>query len=163
MLSPLLFNRVLDIVMRKSTSHKRGIRWDLQDEFEDLDYADNICLLSRSFSNMQSKLNLIRETAVIAGLKINICKPNILRLNANAERKFLIYAKEIDDVESSCELGSIIDKSGGSLADVASCINKARNAFAQFNHVRKSKISRRTQIKIFNCNVKSTLLYGCKT
>ena len=66
----------------------------------------------------------------IAGLKINIRKTNTLRLNANGERKFLINGKEIDNVKSFCYLGSITEKSGGSLADVASHINKARNTFA---------------------------------
>ena len=55
-------------------------------------------------------------------------------------------------------------KSSFMIPDVASRINKARNAFAQLNPVWKSSnISRRTQIKIFNYNVKSTLLYGCET
>ena len=48
--------------------------------------------------------------------------------NVKAERKYLIYGKEIDDVESYCYLGTKIDKSGGSSADVASRLNKAQNA-----------------------------------
>ena len=79
---------------------------------------------------MQSKLNLISEIAKIAGLKINTRKTNTLRLNANAERKFLMYGKEIHDVVSFCCLDNIIDKSDGLLADIASDINKERNAFA---------------------------------
>ena len=103
---------------------------------------------------MQYKLNLICKTAKKAGLKINIRKTNTLRSNANVERKFLIYSKEIDDLEFFCYLGSITDKFGGSSADVASSINKARNAFAQLNFVWKSfNISRRTKIKIFYSNV----------
>ena len=37
-------NCVLDVVMQKSTSHRRGITWGLQDRLEDLDYADYICM-----------------------------------------------------------------------------------------------------------------------
>ena len=49
-------------------------------------------MLAKSFfSDMQSILNLISETAKIAELKINIRKTNIHRLDANADRKFLIY------------------------------------------------------------------------
>ena len=40
-------------------------------------------LARHSFLDMQSKLNLISETAKIGGLKINIHKINALRLNAN--------------------------------------------------------------------------------
>ena len=72
-------------------------------------------------------------------------------MNANAERKFLIYGKKIDNVESFCYLGSIVNKSCNSSAEVPGHINKARNAFAQLNHVWKSSnISRRINIKIFN-------------
>ena len=42
----------LDVVMQKSTSHRRGFTWGLQDRLDDLDNADYICLLSHSFSDM---------------------------------------------------------------------------------------------------------------
>ena len=48
----------------------------------------------------QAKLNLISETSITAGLKINIRKTNTLQLNDNAVRKVLIYGKEITDVGS---------------------------------------------------------------
>ena len=59
-LLPLLFNCVLDVVMSKSAIHTIGFTRGLQDRLEDLDYTDDICLLSHSFSDMQSKLNLPR-------------------------------------------------------------------------------------------------------
>lgn len=46
-LSPLLFNLVLDAVLRKSNIEERDIRWKLTNRLEDLDYADNSCLLSQ--------------------------------------------------------------------------------------------------------------------
>ena len=98
--SPLLFNCVLDVMMQKSTNHRRGITLGLQDRLEDLAYADDMCFLSHSFSDMQSKLNLISETVKIARMKSNIRKTNTISLNVNTERKFLIYGKEIDNVES---------------------------------------------------------------
>ena len=41
-LSPLLFNFVLDTALRKANDTQRGIRWTLTDRLEDLDYADDI-------------------------------------------------------------------------------------------------------------------------
>lgn len=67
---------------------------------------------------MQSKINLISETAKIVGLKIHIHKI----------KTYLIYDK--GDMESFCYLDSIIVKSGGSSADAARRIN---NAFAKNN------------------------------
>lgn len=44
-LSPLLFNIVLDLVMRRSSMNECVIRWGMYGLLEDLDYADDICLL----------------------------------------------------------------------------------------------------------------------
>ena len=62
----------------------------MQDRLEGLDYADDICLLSHSVSDMQPKLDLVSETAKLAELKMNSHKTETLRMNANAERKLLI-------------------------------------------------------------------------
>lgn len=163
-LSPLLFNCVLDVVMNKATSHRRGITWGLQGRLEDLDYADDICLLTHTFSDMQSKLSLVQETASYVGLKINIGKTKTMRININNEQRLFVQNQPLDDVELFCYLGSILDKSGGSKADISSRINKARQSFGQLKSVwNSSYISRRTKLNIFNSNVKSTLLYGCET
>jgi hypothetical protein len=46
-LSPTIFLIMLDSVMRKTTQHKqREIQWDLTCKLENLDFADNICLLA---------------------------------------------------------------------------------------------------------------------
>jgi hypothetical protein len=61
LLSPLLFLVVLDKVLRARLDGKaRGTRWKLKETLEDLDYADDICLLSHSQVHMQSKLNNLR-------------------------------------------------------------------------------------------------------
>jgi hypothetical protein len=47
MLSTLPFLVAIDWVMRDSTrDQERGIRWRLEDKLDDLDYADDLCLIS---------------------------------------------------------------------------------------------------------------------
>jgi hypothetical protein len=47
LLSSLLFLLLMDKVMRAATAGSvRGITWKLTQTLEDLDYADDICLLS---------------------------------------------------------------------------------------------------------------------
>ena len=55
-LSPLLFNIVLDTALSKANDTQRGIRWTLTDRLEDLDYADDICLLAYIFNDIRTKL-----------------------------------------------------------------------------------------------------------
>jgi hypothetical protein len=73
LLSPLLFLVVTDKVMRAATAGSvRGITWKLTQTLEDLNYADDICLLSHKFVHMQDKVNYLQQESIKAGLKINI-------------------------------------------------------------------------------------------
>ena len=51
-LSPLLFAIVLDVIMSQLTLHKRGIVWSFTRHLEDLDFADDMCLLPQKFTDM---------------------------------------------------------------------------------------------------------------
>jgi len=51
---------------------QRGIQWSMKERLEDLDYADDICLLVQSFSDMEEKLKRLKEEAESADLCINI-------------------------------------------------------------------------------------------
>jgi hypothetical protein len=65
----------MDKVMRAVTAGSaRGITWKLTQILEDLDYADDICLLSHKFVHMQDKINDLQQESIKAGLKINIGK-----------------------------------------------------------------------------------------
>ncbi|CAF4944224.1 unnamed protein product [Pieris macdunnoughi] len=69
LLSPLLFLVVLDGIMHRTHQNKRrGIKWGLTNILEDLDYADELCLLSHTHRDMQSKLNDLEREARFAGL-----------------------------------------------------------------------------------------------
>jgi hypothetical protein len=71
LLSPLLFIVVMDKVMRAVTAgNVRGVTWKLTQTLEDLDYADDICLLSHKFEHMQDKINYLQQESIKAGLKI---------------------------------------------------------------------------------------------
>ena len=53
-LSPTLFLLILDRVMKRVKGlRKRGIQWSMKERLEDLDYADDICLLTQRFCDMK--------------------------------------------------------------------------------------------------------------
>lgn len=163
-MSPLLFNIVLDVVMKTATNNTKGISWGLIGQLGDLEYADDICLLSHKFSDMTEKIRKLEEVAGNAGLKINCGKTRSMRLNATCDQAFFINGSSIEDVNSFCYLGSIIDGKGGSSNDIMNRINNAKRSYGALSPVWNSTyISRKTKIKIFNSNVKTTLLYGCET
>ena len=70
MMSRFLFLLCLDWVTRKATASKRrGIRWNFTTVLEDLDFADEISLLSSKFNNLQKKTGRLAEEAVRVGTK----------------------------------------------------------------------------------------------
>uniref|UniRef100_A0A034VWX2 LINE-1 reverse transcriptase-like protein n=1 Tax=Bactrocera dorsalis TaxID=27457 RepID=A0A034VWX2_BACDO len=163
-LSPLLFNLVLDLAMRQACANNRGISWGLSGSLEDLDYADDICLLSHKYSHISVKLEAVSDIAAQTGLKINIAKTKFMRINTTETPNIQIAGTCLEEVDEFCYLGSIISKNGGSTADIRNRISKGRAAFGMLDKVwRSTHISIRTKLKIFDSSVKSVVLYGCET
>ena len=63
---------VPDWTTRKTTSDKpRGIQWNFFSYLEDLDFADDLAILSTNRSNLQEKIALLKTYAKQTGLHIN--------------------------------------------------------------------------------------------
>ena len=81
-LSPILFNITLDYIMRHTTQNVRhGIQWTMFSQIEDLDYADDIALLSTNARHLQQKAHVLNENAKKAGLHSNMKKTKVMHLN----------------------------------------------------------------------------------
>ena len=62
LLSPLLFLIAIDWTMERSTEHHHtGIHWYLFSQLEDLDFADDLALLSETHKHMQQKTERFQE------------------------------------------------------------------------------------------------------
>ena len=163
--SPFLFLLAIDWVMKTATAHRRdGIQWTLLEQLDDLDFADDLALLSHSHQQMQAKTTQIAATSLQTGLKIHEGKTKILKVNARSENPIVLHGKDLVEVEAFTYLGSIIDTKGGTDADVRARIGKARGVYMQMRNIWKSRaVSTHTKIRLFNSNVKSVLLYGAET
>ncbi|PIK45536.1 hypothetical protein BSL78_17607 [Apostichopus japonicus] len=81
-MSGFLFLLVIDWMMRETTKdNNTWIRWQMTSKLEDLDFADDVALLSSSHSQMQKKTNSITGLASRVGLKVNKKKTKIMRMN----------------------------------------------------------------------------------
>jgi hypothetical protein len=79
-----MFLAVIDAVMHNvNRDRRRGIRWGLFDRSEDLDFADDLCLLSEAHREMQAKLGDLTKEAGKVGLAFNVKKTKTLRVNTN--------------------------------------------------------------------------------
>ena len=151
--------------MRKTTEkYWDGILWTLTTRLEDLDFADDIALLTHTHQSMQSKLTRLAKISMQTGLRIRKSKTKVTRVNTRNADKIELDGEEIDDVEDFVYLGSKISRDGGSDRNIKVRIGKARTAFTiQAPVWRSNVISRKTKLRIFNTNVKTVLLYGYET
>ena len=164
LLSPFLFLLAIDWIMKNSAEGRDGIQWTLNEHLNDLDYADDIGLLSTNRDQMQRKTDRVDNMSKKLGLHINIAKTKILRINAMSQDSIFLNGTDLEDVEDFVYLGSKIDEKGGTELDIKARTNKARSAFASLNKIwNAGTLSTRTKLRIFNSNVISVLLYGAET
>ncbi|VDO62373.1 unnamed protein product [Schistosoma margrebowiei] len=151
--------------MKTSTSEgKHGIQWTAQNQLDDLDFADDLALLSHEHEQMQIKTASVTAVSVSVGLNIHKGKTKFLKYNTENSNPITLDGETLEDVESFPYLGSIIDEQGGSDADVKAGIGKARVAFPQLKNIWNSKqLSTNIKVRIFNTNVIAVLLYGAET
>ena len=116
-MSGFLFCLVLDWVMRNSVQGKNtGIRWKFMSKLEDLDFADDIALISSKINDIQAKTTAAKKWAVKAGLKFNIWKIKSMRLNTKIDRPIRIDGQELEDVDEFTYLGSKYTKKDKTLS-----------------------------------------------
>ena len=165
LLSPFLFLLAIDWVMKTSTQQKRnGIQWTLWDQLDDLDFADDLALLAHTQQQMQEKTNIVAATSASMGLNIHKGKSKILKVNATSTSPIMLEGEALEEVDSFVYLGSVVDKQGGTDADVKIRIGKARAAFQQLKNVWVSNnLGSKLKVRIFNAMVKPVLLYGAET
>ena len=82
-MSGLPFIIVINWVLCRTTEGK-GIRWTLTSVLEDLDYADDIVLLSHLSSDMQDKIERPNLFARQVGLNINTQKTKVMAVSTAA-------------------------------------------------------------------------------
>ncbi|VDO55864.1 unnamed protein product [Schistosoma margrebowiei] len=133
-------------------------------QLNDLDFADDLALLSQTQQQMQEKMTSVAAASAAIGLYIHKGKSRILRYNTECTIPITIDGEALEDVKTFTYLGSIMDEHGGSDADVRAWIGKARAAYLQLRNIWNLKqLSANTKVKIFNTNVKTVLLYGAET
>ena len=123
-----------------------------------------MALLSHTQQQMQEKTSTIATNSARLGLNIHRGKSKVMRVNSANAAPIILEGEALEEIEEFTYLGSIVNKQGGTDADVRVRIGKARVAYLQLKNIWSAKdLAITTKIKIFNSNVKSVLLYGAET
>ena len=91
----------------------RGIRWTLFDMLEDLDFMDDLALLSHTHQHMQEKTHHLSKFGQQVGLQISKRKTEIMTLNVNAPALVLLDDQTLPSTEKLTYLGSAVRQDGG--------------------------------------------------
>ncbi|VDP66926.1 unnamed protein product [Schistosoma curassoni] len=114
--------------MKTLTSEgKRGIQWTAQNQLDDLDFTDDLALLSHTHEQIQIKIASVAAVSASVGLNMHKGETKVLKYNTENSNPITLDGETLEDVESSTYLGSIIDEQEGSDADVKVRISKARD------------------------------------
>ena len=118
-ISGLLFLIVMDWIMTKTVENdNNGIRWNFTTVLEDIDFADNVALLSSTKTHIQKKVDHLNKHSKAIGRKTSIKKTKLMRYNARDQTSVSIDGKDVEDVDSFTYLGAIVNKTGGAEQDI---------------------------------------------
>ena len=82
------------------------MQWTHCSQVHNLDFADDIGLLSHNYKHAQDKIQLLATTQEMTALTIKRSKTKAMRINSAMEEPIKLNNKAIEDVSSSTYLGS---------------------------------------------------------
>ncbi|KAL0159452.1 hypothetical protein M9458_043177, partial [Cirrhinus mrigala] len=92
-----------------------GIQWTLWKQLDDLEFADDLALLSHRQQQMQEKINVVAFMSSQVGLNIHKDKTKILKVNTTTTEPVTLNGIPLKEVQPFTYLGSIIDQSKSGL------------------------------------------------
>jgi hypothetical protein len=126
LLSPFVFLLAIDWVMKAFTTQKQN---DMQGipctQHVDLDFADDLALLSYNQQQMQEKTSTVVENSKLIDLNVHRGKGKALKVNTASTTSIKLDVEALEEVESFTYLGSIVDKQGETDDDIKIKIGKA--------------------------------------
>ena len=121
---------------------------------EDLNYADDIGLLSIKHQDAQQNAERLSKIANTIGLKVNTKKTQVLRKNTRVNDPVMINGTYLQDADDFTYFSTKVTTSGDCDQEINIRICKANQAFAILKRVwRMTNFSVHTKIKIFRSNV----------
>ena len=94
------------ILCRALDGKKRGLTWRVQESLEDMEYADDVCLVSYKHEHMCRKLDDLWKESKKAGLEINSSKTEEICVNTIVKQGLRLNGEDIKRSSDFCYLGS---------------------------------------------------------
>ena len=131
----------------------------------DLEYADDVVLLSEDPGSLQDLLCSLDKSAAMFGMRFAPPKCKMMLQDwVGVTPNLSIKGQFIERVDKFTYLGSCITPDGSIAEELSSRIQKARLAFSNLHHLwRRNDIKLSTKGRVYSAAVRSVLLYGSET
>ena len=174
-LAPFLFVIVLDYALRRAiegreeelgfTLHPRRSRRVGAESICDLDFADDIVLLSNEIEQAKQLVHSVEAECVLVGLRLNAVKTKVMFFNTDVQTLHSMDGTEIKQAltdtgdQDFIYLGSWCTKD----RDIRTRKALAWKSLHKLNKVWSSDMSRKIKINLFRATTETILLYGSST
>ena len=168
-LAPYLFVICLDYVLRTSADAHKKLGFTLskarskrypEEKITDVDYADDLAIITDNVANAVKLLHEIEDAACSIGLYVNADKTKFINYNNNNDTIKTLTGKDIKNVNEFVYLGSNI---ASTEKDVDTRLGKAWGALNGLGKIWKSDLSLDIKCIFFRAIVESVLIYGATT
>ena len=164
-LSPFLFLLVIDYIMKRAVKDRSlGVEWSGGNRLADLDFADDIALLSCTHTGLQEMTNELGKYGEKVGLRISCEKTKGMIIGEHQYPPITIGSHCIEYVENFQYLGSYISRAGETEVDVRARIGKAAATFERLRPIwRSGAISKNLKMRLYQSIVLPTTIYASET
>ena len=163
-LSPLLFNLVLEKVVRALENVRGGV--DLGGIIKNQGYADDINLLGETREDVRRLCGELLIMARRVGLEVNEDKTEYLVMSRNRvdEGPLEVDGMRFRNVTEFRYLGSTVTSDNDINYEVAARIQSANRCLFSLNDILRSRhLSRRAKLLAYNTVIRPIVTYGCET
>ena len=166
-LSPLLFNIVLDKIIKKWENQVKGIQlgktYANKTIIKCLAFADDLVILSNNRQEAQEALELLHEISAKTGLQISYEKTQFMERKKSIQSMHTKYGV-VKRVEKFKYLGEFIQIGGSNKASNVERAEKLQKAYKlTWTHYNKRNISRKAKLRHYNTVVLPEALYASET
>jgi Reverse transcriptase (RNA-dependent DNA polymerase) len=167
-LSTILFNIVLEKILRKCKAYSNGTIYHHRHQI--LAYADDMVIITRTKSELIKVFKKLEQCAREMGLKINEGKTKYMMVEEgqeNTKNSVLKVTTEtgseyaIERVSAFCYLGVTITDNDNETTEWKERVTKGNRSTGALQRIMSTKtVSRKAKLRIYETVIRPTVLYG---
>ena len=161
-MSPILFDLYIECLTKEALEGFGGFQIEGQ-IIRIVKYADDLVLLVKEEKVLEDMIDKLIENGRCYGMEMNVEKKVIRISRQPLPVKIMIDQKQLENVESSKYLGSMLKNDGRCNCEIKSRIAMAKAAFNKNRVLFTSTLNLKLREKLVKCYIWNIALYGAET